>query len=130
MGPDHMRAARAATLLADLGNPAALEGLRGLLNGPYDGVSRSVAAGLVQTRNRAAVELARPLLDSPYEEMSTDALMALGRLGDPQAQAGLQRIVDGTDSHPHETVALASWYLIKTQHQQELAAPRLAQAFH
>jgi len=129
MGPEHMRAARAATLVADLGTQEALAALARLLAGPFNAVTRTAAAGLVQTRNPSAAELARPLLGSPYEELSGDALMALGHMGDPEAAAGLQALLDRQDRHPVEMVALAGWYLLKVQGQQQAAAGALAESF-
>lgn len=129
MGAQHMRAARAATLVADIGNEPALTGLRAMVNGPFDAVSRTAAAGLVQTANKDAAELARPLLTSQHEELSTDALMVLGRLGDPAAAPGLTRLLDQPGKHRDEMIALAGWYLLKINNQQALGAAALADRF-
>ncbi len=112
MDASHYRAAQAATLLADLGTPAAVGTLKQLLTGRYDAVKRSIGAGLIRAKNRAACEPARALLTSPYEELASDAALTLGRFGDPTATVPLRRVLAAEQRHRTEMVALAAWYLL------------------
>jgi len=126
MDASHYRAAQAATLLADLGTPAAVEALKQLLTGRYDAVKRSVGAGLIRARNLAACEPVRPLLTSPYEELASDAALTLGRFGDPAAVAPLRRVLAAEQRHRTEMVALAAWYLLKIDGRAAEAVKTLA----
>ena len=128
MEEEHRRAAEAATLLIDLGTPAALEGMKGILAGRYSAVTRSAAVGLLKSGNRATCDLARPLLKSPYNELATDGALALGRFGDPGASDFLCDIVARPDRHRVELLAMASWYLVKIAGQTKTVADAMAKA--
>ncbi len=128
MRPEHVRAARAATLLVDLGDADGLAALKEILSQRFSPRVRAVAAGLLKANSRAACDLARPLLDSPYEELSTDAILTLGRLGDPAAGEHLKRVVARPKGYPPPFVALASWYLLKAENQAAQAVQALAGA--
>ena len=126
IGAEHYRAARAATLLGDLGTPEALEGLRRLLSEDYSTRVRAVAAGLLKTGNREAAQLLRPLLTSPYEELHADAMLALGRFGDPKALEAMREVIAHPDRHQPALVALSSWRVLKAAGTAEAAARSLA----
>jgi hypothetical protein len=128
MTAEHVRAARAATLLADIGSAEALAGLKAILAEKFSPKVRAAAAGLLKTSNRAACELAAPLLKSPYEELVTDATLALGRFGDPAATSYLSVIVHQPNRHSPALVALASWYLLKVTGSSRQAADELAKS--
>ena len=126
MGIEHRRAAMAATLLADLGSPEAMAGLKAMLAERFSSTVRAAAAGLLRTKNRAACELASPLLKSPYQELVTDAALTLGRFGDSAAAEQLGAIVLEPKRHSPVIVTLASWYLLKVSGQARRAAGQLA----
>jgi len=128
MQKEHFLAAGAASRLIELGTPAAVAGLKELLAGKADAVTRATAAGLLRARNAAAGELVRPLLASPYAELSTDAALALGHFGDPAARPRLAEILANRQRHPPALVVLASWYLVKIAGQSRPAAAQLAKA--
>lgn len=126
MAREHYLAAGAASRLIDLGTPAAVAALKGLLAGKATAVTRSTAAGLLRARNPAARDLVRPLLASPYEELSTDAALALGHFGDQAAAARLGDILARPKTHAPALVVLSSWYLLKIAGQTRAAAAQLA----
>jgi HEAT repeat protein len=128
MGPEHMRAAQATTMLADIGTPEAMEALEGYLAGPYTGTVRAVGAGLMRSDNEAVCQLMAPLLESPYNELATDAALTLGRFGRPEAAPALARIVAAPDRHQPALVAVASWDLIKATGNTTAAVMRLSEA--
>ena len=125
MEAEHYHAARAATILADLGTAEALGGLRRILSGRYGPTVRAVAAGLVHSKNAATCELARPLLNSPYEELSSDAAMILGRFGERAATRRLEEFAT-SGRHPTPLVAMSCWYLLKIHGRSKTAAQNLA----
>lgn len=127
MGPDHFRAARAASLLVDLGTPAAMAGLRKILSGRHSAVRRAVGAGLLRAKNRTACELARGLLSSSYEELAADAALTLGRFNDPAAAGPLRDVLAHPRRHRTEFVALAAWYLLRGEGRTRTAAKALAE---
>lgn len=111
---EHMRAAQAAAILADLGTPAALAGIKKIVDaGQFDGATRAVAIGLLKTKNRAACDIVRPMLKNPYPELATDAALILGKFGDAAAQDFLYGIVSRPSLNRPEMVSICSWYLIK-----------------
>jgi len=126
MAREHFLAAAAASRLIELGTPAAVAALKGLLAGKATAVTRSTAAGLLRAKNPAARELVRPLLGSPYGELSTDAALALGHFGDPAAAGRLGEIVAKPKAHAPALVVLSSWYLLKIAGQTRPAAAQLA----
>ena len=126
MTTEHIRAAGAVILLADLGTPEAMQGLKAILSERYNCRVRAAAAGLVKTKNQAACELAQPLLKSPYEELYTDAALTLGRFGQAAAKEHLVAIIRRPDRHPQAMVAQASWYLLKIAGKANQAAEELA----
>ena len=126
MGPQHRRAAIAATLLADLGTPEAMTGLKRILAGRYNAVVRVTAAGLMRSKNRKVCELLRPLLKSPYEELACDAALTLGRFGDAAAGEYLSGIMRRPGRQPSPTAVLAAWYLLKIARRTRPAAGELA----
>jgi len=126
MTPTHQRGAHTATFLADLGTPAAHAALRQALGGPYSGVVRATATGLLRTTNRDVCDLAAPLLGSPYRELALDAALTLGRFGDARARAALQAVVAAPGRHAKPIVALAAWYVLKIDRRSAAAADALA----
>ena len=126
MGPRHIRAANAATILTELGTPAAINGLKKILAGRYGAVTRAVAAGLLRSKSRTARDLARPLLKSPYQELAVDAALILGRFADAGARSQLSQIVRRSASHRPAVVAMASWYLLKIAGRTDEAGRKLA----
>ena len=124
MAADHLRAARASTLLADMGSEPAIAALRELLQQRYTPVVRAVGAGLVRSKNRGISELVRPLLDSPHEELSTDAALVLGGFGDAAARARLEQYA--SDKYPPPLAAMSAWYLLKISGRTASAAQQLA----
>jgi len=127
LGAKDTFAAQAAGLLGDLGTPAAMTALRGLLSGDQRGPKRAAVAGLVRTTNRSAALLARPLLDSPYRELSTTAALALGRFAEPAAAGALADVVQHSHRYPPQVAIMAAWYLLKIHHQARQAAETLAE---
>jgi hypothetical protein len=130
MSEDHIRAARAVTLLVDYGSPQAMEAVRSILSGKYSAITRAAAAGLLRSQNHAACELARPLLKSPYEEIMTDAMLVLGRFGDSEALPSLEHILHSVKGEPVPLATLVCWYTLKTQRQSASAAKELARGIH
>jgi HEAT repeat protein len=128
MGPEHMRAAQAATMLADIGTDEAMDALNGHLVGPYGPTARAVGAGLMRSDNPAVCDLMTPLLESPYNELATDAALTLGRFGRTEAAPALSRIVAAPDSHQPALVAVASWYLITATGQTTPAVMEISQS--
>jgi HEAT repeat protein len=128
MGPEHMRAAQGATMLADIGTPEAMDALEGYLTGPYTSTVRAVGAGIMRSKNADVCELMTPLLESPYTELATDAALTLGRHGRAQAAPALARIVAAPDSHQPALVAVASWYLITATGQTTSAVMEISQS--
>ena len=126
MNASHYHAARAATILTDLGTAEAVGGLRAILSGRHSAVVRAVGAGLLRSKNRIACELARPLLESPYEELYADGALVLGSFGDEAARRRLEEFTAGSGRHPAPLVALSCWYLLKISHQTEAAGRQLA----
>ncbi|MHC4983434.1 MAG: hypothetical protein ACYTF6_09745 [Planctomycetota bacterium] len=126
MRMEYVRAARAAKLLADIGSPEALAGLKAILGERFSSRVRAAAAGLLRTQNRRASKLAMPLIDSPYKELAADAILALGRFGDPAATEHLGSIVLQRDRYARVVVTLASWYLLKSTGKAAEAAAELA----
>lgn len=128
MRPEHFRAARAATLLADLGTPEALASIEQLLSGRYSARTRAVAAGMLRTDNERVCRVMAGLLDSPFQELSTDAALVLGRFGRAEAREPLAAIVAEADRHRPELVVLASWYLLRVDGRCAQVAVDLADA--
>jgi len=126
MQPEHIAAARAATLLADLGSRGAMAGLREILAGRHSAIKRAAAAGLLRTKNVAACELARPLLKSPYEELAIDAALTLGRFGVGDATEYLTGIISRPGKRSPLLRAQAGWYLLKIAGRGKDAAAALA----
>ncbi len=113
MRPEHFRAARAATLLADLGTPEARANIEELLSGRYSARTRAVAAGMLRTDNERVCRVMVGLLDSPFQELSTDAALVLGRFGRAEARKPLTVVVAESDRRRPGLVVLASWYLLR-----------------
>jgi HEAT repeat protein len=126
MGAAHMRAARAVTLLVDIGTAEAVAGVKQRLAGRYSSAVRAAAAGLLKAKGAAAGDLARSLLDSPYPELANDAVLMLGRLGDKTVEKRLADLVAAGSRHGPTMAALASWYLLKMRGQAADAARALA----
>lgn len=128
MAREHFLAAGAASRLIELGTPAAIAALKGLLAGKANAITRSTAAGLLRAKNPAARALVRPLLASPYGELSTDAALSLGHFGDAAAAKRLGEILAKPKAHAPALVVLSSWYLLKIAGQTRAAAAQLAKA--
>jgi HEAT repeat protein len=126
MAHEHILAAQATTLLADLGTPEAIDGIAKILNGRYNAITRSVGAGLLRTKNKSICPIARKLLKNPYPELVTDAALTLGHFGDPAATDYFSRIISREAGHAVAEVTLASWYLLKIKKQSKAAAKQLA----
>ena len=128
MAMEHVRAARATTLLANLGSPEAMAGLTELINRRYNAMVRSVAAGLMKSTNAGVCDIMRPLLTSPYSELTNDAAVTLGRLGDAEAVGRLSEIVARPERYEPALAVLACWYLLQLDGQGPAAAALLAEA--
>ena len=126
MTHEHLLAAQAATLLADLGTPAAIGCLDKILRGRYSAITRSTAAGLLRAKNRAVLPIARKLLADPYPELATYGALTLGHFSDPAAADHFQRIVTRQTGHTVAEVALSCWYLLKIKKQSARSATQLA----
>ncbi len=111
---EHLRAAQATTILVDMGTPAAVAGLKKIMDaGNFDGPTRSAAVGMLKAKNRVACDLIKPLLKNAYPELATDAALVLGKFGDVAGQDFLGGIVARPNLSRPEMVAICSWYLIK-----------------
>lgn len=128
MGREHFYAAGAASRLLELGTPAALAALKGLLTGKANAITRATAAGLLRAKNPVAVELLRPLLASPYSELALDAALGVGHFGDPAARPLLNDVLAHAKDHPPALVVLSAWYIIKIDKQTVPAVAALAKA--
>ena len=126
MTREHLLAAQATTLLMDLGTPEAVGGVGKILNGRYSAITRSVAAGLLQTKNKAVRPIALKLLKNPYPELATYGALTLGHFADPAAAGHFKRIITRESGHRVAEVTLASWYLLKIRKQSASAAKQLA----
>ena len=126
MGAVHVRTARAATLLCDLGTPAALAGVKELVNARHTTVAQAVAAGMRWSKNKAVCEIARPLLTNPYRNVAVDAALTLGMLGDVAAAGPLRELVARGDREQPSLMTLACWYLLKIEGQTAQTARELA----
>ncbi len=126
MSVAHIRAARAATLLCDLGTPAAMAGIKELATGRHGTLTQAVAGGMRWSKNRSVCDIARLMLDNPYHAVAVDAAMTLGMFGDPQARDPLARLLARHDREQTTLVTLAAWYLLKIESQSLLAAQDLA----
>jgi HEAT repeat protein len=126
MGREHFYAAGAASRLLELGTPAALAALKGLLTGKANAITRATAAGLLRAKNPAACELLRPLLASPYPELAMDAALGVGHFGDPAARPLLNEVLTHAKQHPTALVVLSAWYILKIDKQTQPAVAALA----
>ncbi len=126
MGAEHRWAASAATLLADLGSPQAIAGLKSILTGRYSAITRTAGAGLLRSKNSDVCDLAQPLLKSPYGELVQDAALVMGRFADPRAKPYLLRIVTHPRRHPKALTILSSWYLLRIAGRTQQAGKQLA----
>jgi len=125
MTAEHYQIAKAATILADLGTPEAVGGLKKLLSGSYGPTVRAVAAGLLRAKNPIACDLARPLLKSPYPELVCDGALVLGRFGDPSGREKLAEFAAGSGAQPLPVKVMSCWYLLKIEGRTRLGAGRL-----
>ena len=123
---EHILASHATTLLMDLGTPEAIGGIGKILDGRYSTITRSVAAGLLQTKNKAVCPIARKLLKNPYPELAKCGALTLGHFGDPPTAEFFSRIITRKSGHTVEQLTLASWYLLKIHKQSAAAAKQLA----
>lgn len=126
LASEHVRAARAAMLLGDLGTTEALEQLRGILGRPRDATVRAVATGLMQSKNPVVCNTMAPLLESPFTDLLVSAALTLGGHGDARANVALQKITNESTRYQAATVALASWYLIRNADKAPQTAATLA----
>lgn len=126
MQPEHIRGARAATLLANLGTPAAMEVLKTHLADKNTAIARVTATGLLRSSNPATCDLMRPYLKSPYPELAADAALLLGRFGDADAKAPLSAIAAKPERNSKLLIVLANWYLLKIEKKTDAAAQALA----
>ena len=123
---EHFRAAKAATILADMAAPKADAELKRLLGGKYTAITRVVATGLLRSKNAASCDLMRPLLKSPYDELSTDAALLLGRFGDKDALPLLTALASKGEKHSSLLQTMAGWYILKITGRSKAAAEELA----
>jgi len=128
LGAEHRLAARAAAVLADLGTPEAMEGLKRILTQRYNARVRVTLAGLMECKNAAVCDLVRPLLSSPYGGLATDAALVLGYFADPAATPSLRRMIRQQEGTNPGVRALACWYLLKIEGTSAAAARRTAEA--
>ncbi|MCE5327553.1 MAG: HEAT repeat domain-containing protein [Planctomycetaceae bacterium] len=127
LGADHIRGAMAATLLINLGTPAATDGLREIAAGRYGSGVRMVGAALMRTTNPECIGLARVLIASSYQEVVFDGALTLARFNQPQALPALRKIVDNPDPAQPGATAMAAWYVLKLSGKGPAAARALAE---
>jgi HEAT repeat protein len=126
MLPIHRRTAAAVTWLADSDLKEATDGLEKVMSGKYSAILRAAAVGLGKSKNRqCALRLSRPLLQSPYRDMMEDGALNLGRWGDKDASAVLDKIVANPADMP-VLRAMACWYSLRIQGRTKDAAKELA----
>ncbi|MBI5723010.1 MAG: hypothetical protein HZA50_03550 [Planctomycetes bacterium] len=127
MTKEHIRVANATTILANLGTPAALAGLKKNLSENISTKVRAVSAGIIHAQNPAVCDIIRPLLASPHEGLAVDAALALGKYGDKAIEDVFHPILIRPHRYRPEQVAAASWYIIKAYKQQEQALKAVIQ---
>ncbi|MBN1942116.1 MAG: HEAT repeat domain-containing protein [Phycisphaerae bacterium] len=126
MSAQHDRMAMAVEWLANLGSPAAMAGLKKILDGP-DGALRKVTAGaLYRSTNPAVCDMVLPLLSSPYADYRIYAALTLARHSRAEAVPALLDIQAHADTHRPDVLTLSSWYLLKFAGQAAPAADALA----
>ena len=127
MTHQHLLAAQATTLLADIGTPRALAGLAKIMSGRYSAITRAAAAGLMRSKNKAVAPIARKLLSNPYPELATYGALTLGHFADPAAKDHFNNIIKRQSGHTAAEITLSCWYLLKINKQSAQSAKQLAQ---
>jgi hypothetical protein len=128
LGLDQEVAGRAATLLADIGTPWAMAGLKEVLAGPFGEAKRAAIGGLVRTKNPAAAALAKPVMESPYPELAATSAIALARKGDKDAAKPLGDIISHSNRYSPDLVVMVSWYALKLGNAHEAALQEFIKA--
>ncbi|MFW5732396.1 MAG: HEAT repeat domain-containing protein [Planctomycetota bacterium] len=124
--PEHLHAAKATTVLVDIGLGEGLQTVHSLLNSRYSARTQAVAMGLVKAENSKAIALAGPLLDSAYPKLVRSAAMTLGRYGRESGREELVRIATAPQREGVPTACLANWYILKIDGETKVAARTLA----
>jgi HEAT repeat protein len=123
---EHLHAAKAVTVLVDVGQPEGLRTIRTLLRSRYSARTRAVAMGLVKAESTTAIALAGPLLKSPYPKLVRSAAMTLGQFGRKSGREELVRIALAPEREGVPTACLANWYILKIDGEAKAAARTLA----
>jgi len=127
MTPQHDRLALLVELLANVGTPPAMAGLREILTGPDSPTKTLTAGALYRSTNPAVCDLARPLLSSALTEHRLYAALTLARHGDRDAVAALLDIQAHADTHRPDVLTLTNWYLLKLSGDAQSAVQVLAE---
>jgi HEAT repeat protein len=123
---EHLHAAKATTILVDVGQPEGIRTVKTLLGSRYSARTRAVAMGLVKAESTTAIALAGPLLKSPYPKLVSSAAMTLGRFGRRSGREELVRIATAPEREGLATACLANWYILKIDEEAKTAARTLA----
>lgn len=125
----HDRAALAVELLAELGTPRAMEGLKMLLAGKTLTPIRQLTAGaLYRSNNPEVCAISRGLLASPFSELKTYAALLLARHGHLDALPSLRDIQQQEATQRTETLTLVNWYILKLSNQSRQTVESLAES--
>ncbi len=127
MTPQHDRLALLVELLANVGTPPAMAGLREILAGPSSPTKMLTAGALYRSTNPAVCDLARPLLSSALTEHRLYAALTLARHGDRDAVAALLDVQAHADTHRPDVLTLTNWYLLKLSGDAQSAVQVLAE---
>lgn len=123
---EHLHAAKATTVLVDIGLGEGLKTVHSLLQSRYSARTQAVAMGLVKADNSKAIPLAGPLLESAYPKLVRSAAMTLGRFGRESGREELVRIATAPEREGVPTACLANWYILKIDGETKVAAKTLA----
>lgn len=128
MSARHDRMAAIVELLANLGSPAARKGLRDILNGPDRARRKLTAGALYRSTNPDVCELVRPRLTSPYSDDRVYAALTFARHGRTEAIPVLLDVQVHAETHRHDVLTLANWYLLKFAGPSRSAVESLAKS--
>jgi len=126
---EHFYAARASTLLADIGSPEAFDALRRFINSGQNVTARAASAGLRWSTNPAACDIAAEAVTSDQDEIAINAAIMLGKFADPRGQARLRQVAANGDSQSAALTAMACWYLLKIDGKSLQAAEAMGTQF-
>ncbi|MBN1555230.1 MAG: HEAT repeat domain-containing protein [Phycisphaerae bacterium] len=128
MTPQHDRLAAVVELLANLGTPEAMAGLKEILNGRDDALRKLTAGALYRGTNPKVCDLVSPLRESPFTDLRIYAALTLARHRRPEAIPPLLDIQAHAETHRKDVLILADWYLLKLAGQSKPAVEFLAKS--